>query len=199
MPEQDTNDAPGQPDHGALGQQPAEKAAPGQPECPQESEFTAPAYHRQRLRRKHEKAAGQQGNRRQQGQIDPIGPRQVAGLISRGLRHFDQHAGRQDGLQCRACLVGHHALGQLQVNPGQPAKLAEMRLHGGDVHHGQLPVFGDAGNLAGNFETAVLRSGLKLDLVARLPAQRTLRGAAEKNTVFRQGGQPFCGRRRFWQ
>ena len=89
--------------------------------------------------------------------------------------------------------------GQLQVNPGQPAKLAKMRLHGGDIHHGQLPVFGDSGKLTGNLETPVRRPGLKLDLVARLPAQRALRGATEKNTVFRQGGQPFCGRRRFWQ
>mgnify|MGYP003591405110 CR=1 FL=1 len=96
--ERRTDHAADESDQSALADEPDEQAAAGEADGAEKGKLAAPAHDRERLRREDEEAAGEQRHRRQHRQIDPVGARQVAGLVLRFGGGLDNDAGGQHGL-----------------------------------------------------------------------------------------------------
>ena len=102
--------------------------APRHAQHAQQRELRAPPHDRERLRREHEQAAGEQRNQRQHVEIDPVGPRQAGTRVRSSRRGpFRSDPRRQDRAQPLAQRADVDAGPHPQVDPRDPRPAGRTR------------------------------------------------------------------------
>ena len=138
---------------------------------------------------KDQEGPGQQGDRRQHGQIDPIGPGQAFQLRLGFAGGLEPAPRGQVGGQVSPRPLAIHAGREAQVDAGQAPDLPEGRLRGGDVHHRQGLAPARPGDLAGDGQDNQLLPRLDRQLLPAGQLELTGGGGTEKEDALLQRPQ----------